>query len=103
MEAEVLINFIQTLGFPIVCVIALGWFAWKMVNHMTETNAKNMEEVQKRCKEREDKLYNEIKENREINAQAITTIQMYADRLTHIENDIDDVKKDVSIIKEKVE
>ena len=93
---------IQSLGFPTACVVALGWFAWYMVKHMAETNAANMSTVQDRCKEREDKLYDEIKENREVNAQAIATIQLYAERLTHIENDIDDMKTDVSIIKNKV-
>ena len=102
MEVESLVELINSFGFPVACVIALGWFALYMVKHMSKTNAENMEAVQKRCKEREDILYAEIKENREINSQAISTIQMYADRLTNIENDIDDMKTDVSIIKSKV-
>lgn len=73
-----------------------------MVKHMAETNAKNMDMVQERCKEREDKLYSEIQKNREVNEKAIATIQLYAERLTHIENAVDDMKTDVSFIKGKI-
>lgn len=102
MEISSVTDLISTLGFPIACVIALGWFAWYMVQHMSKTNADNMLQVQERCKAREDKLYEEIKKNREVNAEAIATIQLYAERLTHIESDIDDVKTDVTVIKNKV-
>ena len=69
-----LIELIPTVGFPIVCVIALGAFVFYIYKQTTKENAANMEKVQARCKEREEKLYQEIKENREINAQAIATI-----------------------------
>lgn len=68
------IELIPSLGFPIVCVIAMGAFIFYIYKQTTKENAANMEKVQERCKEREEKLYQEIKENREINAQAIATI-----------------------------
>ncbi|MBQ9913525.1 MAG: hypothetical protein IJO73_04785 [Clostridia bacterium] len=76
-----LIELIPTLGFPIVCVIALGAFVFHIYKQTTKENAANMEKVQARCKEREEKLYEEIKENREVNAQAIATIAHYAEKL----------------------
>lgn len=90
-----LINLIPSLGFPIVCVIALGWFAVYMVRHMAETNAKNMADVQGRCKEREDKLYNELAESRKINSK-------FADIIAKYGNSIEEVKKDVSSMKEDI-
>lgn len=69
-----LLELLPTVGFPIVCVIAMGVFIFIIYNNQTKENAANMEKVQARCKEREDKLYNELKENREVIADAIATI-----------------------------
>ena len=69
-----------------------------MVKHTNETSVKNMEQVQNRCKEREEKLYEEIKANREINAKAIETIAHYAEKLDVIQSDIKEIKQDVSMI-----
>ena len=44
----------------------------------------------------------EITENRLVNKQAIETISKYAERLTHIEESITDIKNDVVLIKEKI-
>ena len=98
MDISAITNIISNLGFPIACVFALAWFGWYMVKHTNEINAKNMEQVQSRCKEREEKLYQEIKENREVNAKAIETIAHYAEKLDVIQNDINDIKHDLTII-----
>lgn len=68
MDVNVISTLITTLGFPIVCVLGLGWFIYKIYNDTQEQNKANMKAVQDRCQEREDKLYAEIKENREVNA-----------------------------------
>ena len=99
MDVAMIIEVVSTLGFPIVCVIAMGWFIYKIYQRTTEENAANMEKVQQRCAEREEKLYQEIKENREVNAKAIETIALYADRLTRIEDNVEDIRSDVLIIK----
>lgn len=101
MNAENMTDLISSLGFPIVCVIALAYFAFYMVNKVMEENANNMEKVQNRCKEREDILYAEIKENREINAKAIDTIAHYAEKLDTIQADISDIKTDITVILNK--
>lgn len=98
-----LIELIPTLGFPIVCVIALGAFVFHIYKQTTKENAANMEKVQARCKEREEKLYEEIKENREVNAQAIATIAHYAEKLEVIQNDIGEIKTDLTILMTKSE
>ena len=98
-----LIELIPTVGFPIVCVIALGAFVFYIYKQTTKENAANMEKVQARCKEREEKLYQEIKENREINAQAIATIAQYAEKLEVIQEDIREIKTEVTILAAKSE
>ena len=74
---ETIISIISTLGFPIACAVAMGWFIWK---------------IYKQSVKREDLLMNEIAENRAINKQAIETLAQYNDRLSHIESDISDIK-----------
>ena len=101
MSLEHITQLITSLGFPIVCVIAMGWFIYKFYNDGQKQNAENMEKVQERCKEREEKLYAEIKENREVNAKAIDTIAHYAEKLDTIQHDIHDIKNDITVIKAK--
>lgn len=102
MEVGAIIEIISTLGFPIACVVVMGLFIYKIYVQTTEDNKANMEKVQKRCQEREDKLYAEIAENRKVNNKAIETIALYAERLTHMETSIEEIKTDVVIIKEKM-
>ena len=99
MEATNFVYLISSLGFPIACVIALGWFAWYMVKHTNEVNAANMSQLQANCKEREDKLYKEIKENREINAQFAMIISKYETKLDSIQKDVSEIKGDMIAIK----
>lgn len=75
---------IQTFGFPITCVIACGWFIYKMY-----------EDSQKTSKEREEKLYTEISECRVVNRQALETIAQYASKLDIIQEDVKEIKQKV--------
>lgn len=87
MDITALTELITNLGLPIAMVIAMGLFIYK---------------IYKKSEEREATLMNEIKENREINAQAIETIALYAERLTHIEDNVAEIKDDVILIKQKI-
>lgn len=87
MEVATITELITAVGFPIVCVLALGYFIWH---------------IYKQSIIREDKLMAEITENRIVNQQAIETIAKYAERLTHIEDNITEIKQDVIQIKEKI-
>ena len=101
--ATALVELIPTLGFPIVCVIAMGAFIFYIYKQTTKENAQNMEKVQARCKEREEILYQEIKENREVNAEAIATIAKYAEKLEVIQTDINEIKTDVTKLTAKMD
>lgn len=87
MEVATFVELIPTLGFPIACVIALGFFVWKIYNQSIT---------------REEKLMAEITENRLVNEKAIETIAQFAERFTHIENDVELIKNDIVLIKEKI-
>lgn len=90
MEFGVVVELISTVGFPIALVLLLGWFIIKIYNDTT-----------KNAKEREEKLYTEIAENRKINEKAIETIALYADKLDTIQEDVAEIKKDIIILTNK--
>lgn len=92
MDVSTITQLITTLGFPIVCCVALGWFVYKFYTDSTKQNAENMEAVQSRCAEREEKLYKQIEKNQEINGQAIATISHYAEKLDTIHDDVKEIK-----------
>lgn len=83
MELSTMVELISTLGLPIALVIAMGWFIWT---------------IYKKSEQREDALRSQIIESQKVNAEAIHTITLYAERLTVIENDIKDVKQDVNTL-----
>lgn len=87
MNIAVIAELIGAVGFPIACVLFLGFFIWKIYNQSVA---------------REASLMAEIEENRKVNERAIETIALYAERLTHIENNITEIKDDVVEIKRKI-
>ena len=88
MEIGVIIELISTVGFPIVCVLALGFFVFKIWQQSVT---------------REEKLMAEITENRLVNEKAIETIAQFAERFIHIEEDVAEIKNDVVLIKDKIQ
>lgn len=77
MTIELITSLISTLGLPIVLIIVMGWFIFKLW---------------KQSAEREKKLYEELAKSREVNEKAISTLTLYAERLTVIEEDIKEIK-----------
>lgn len=94
-------EFIPTLGFPIICVIGLGWFIYKIYTDTTKQNNANMEAVQARCKEREEKLYTQLEKQNEINGKFANIIAQYDVKLDTMQSDINDIKQDVAVIMNK--
>lgn len=85
MELAAFVELIGTLGFPIVCVIALGWFVWH---------------IYKQSVVREEKLLTEITENRIINEKFAEIIAGYEITLSDIKTDIRDIKDTLHITQE---
>ena len=77
MDIALFMELFSSVGFPIAVVIALGWFIWR---------------IYRKSEEREEALRSELKENRDINAKALETLALYAERLGVIETDVKDIK-----------
>ena len=82
MTLAVIMELITTIGFPIACVIALGWFIWH---------------IYKQSVTREEKLLAEITENRLINTKFAEIIAGYDVTLSEIKNDVKDIKDTLNI------
>lgn len=88
MNVNNIITLITNVGFPIVCVLGMGYFIWQLY---------------KQSIERENKLTEQIVESRAVNAKAIDTIAHYAEKLETIQQDVKDIKKDVLVIMAKTD
>lgn len=88
MEYSWFVDLISTVGLPVALVIAMGWFIFR---------------IYKKSEQREDDLRTEIKENQKVNAQAIATITLYAERLGTIESDVKEIKHDVMLLADRTE
>lgn len=81
MDIGVITELITSLGFPIALVIAMGFFIWKIYQQSVT---------------REEKLMEEITENRLVNEKAIETLAVYAERIGSIEADVKEIKNIIS-------
>ena len=90
---DAILSAITTVGFPIVCAGVMGWFIYNIYTNTTQQNKENMEKIQERCAEREEKLYQQIDKAQEINGQAIATITLYAEKLDSIQSDVKEIKE----------
>ena len=84
---EAFVGIISNVGFPIACVIALGWFIYKVYNQSIE---------------RENELREEIKENQKINSKFADIISKHSVELAEIKEDVKVIKDDIILITEKI-
>ena len=77
MDFGIIVELISSLGLPIALVIVMGIFIYKLYKDSVT---------------REEKLITEITETRQVNAKAIETIAIYAERLSVIETDVKEIK-----------
>lgn len=82
---------ISNIGFPIFCVLALGYFVWKAFNIVITSN-----------KERETMLYNTIAEIRAQLSAASKTNAEFVRVLDGMQTSMNGIKEDVEDIKEKI-
>lgn len=84
MEAIValVLEVIGTVGFPILVALALGWFVWT---------------IYKQSVVREEKLMEEITENRLVNTKFAEIIAGYEITLGEIKEDVKDIKNTLHI------
>lgn len=84
---------ISTLGFPIVCVIGLAFFIWKVWSHYRDDMNANMERLQARCIEREKVLTAELEKSEAIIQKAVETLAFYETNISDIKNDVAEIKE----------
>ncbi len=88
MDVGVIQTMITQLGFPIFCVVALGWFVFTIWNQSQEQN-----------KVREEKLYTFIDKAQEVNEKLTQTNSQFVEILNTYKSDLEDIKSDVTVIK----
>lgn len=88
LDANVIQQAITTLGFPIVCVLFLGWFIWKIWIRQQEQNEK-----------REEKLYSFVAEAQSVNEKLTQTNSEFVSVLQNYKTDLEVIKADVTEIK----
>lgn len=96
-----LVEILPSVGFPILCCAALGWFIYKFYNDFQKQTQENMAAVQARCAEREEKLYTQLQKQSEINGKFAEIIAQYEIKLDTIQQDIGEIKTDISVIMKK--
>ena len=91
MDVNTIQTLVTSLGFPIVCVMALGWFIYKAFEKFTAQSEK-----------REEKLYTVIAQAQETNERLSNTNAEFVAVLNTYKSDLEDIKADVSEIKENM-
>ena len=81
------IEAVTTVGFPITCVLIMGWFIYK---------------IYQKSIDREEELREEIKENRKINSKFAEIINRYSLELSEIKHDVKEIKEDIVVMTEKL-
>ena len=91
MDVGAIQTLITNLGFPIACVIALGFFVWKI---WTNSEARN--------EKREEKLYEVIKNAQLQNEKLSETKAQFVAVLNTYKSDLENIRTDVAEIKERI-
>ena len=91
MDVNTIQTAISTLGFPIVCVLFLGLFIWKILMRQQDQN-----------KEREDKLYEYLGKAQAVNEELTKTNSEFVNVLNTYKTDLDTIKNDVTEIKQNM-
>ena len=79
---------ISTVGFPIVCVIALGYFvyiAWGRINEQNEKREEKLYDVIVKAQANNEMLL-------ETNKEFVAVLETYKTDITEIKHDIEDIK-----------
>lgn len=91
MDVSTITQLITSLGFPIVCVIAMAYAMWKVYIRSEDQN-----------ETREDKLYEVIAKAQAQNQELSDTNAKFVSILENYESDLDGIKTDVVDIKSKL-
>ena len=89
MDITTVEGLITSIGFPIFCVLALGFFIYKSYEH-----------IEKRNEGREEKLYSMLANSQsaidnaiETNAKFVAQLESMQSNVNRISDDVDDIKE----------
>lgn len=102
MGFDEVITVIQTLGFPIACVIACGLFIYKLTTRSQDEAVAREEkliEANNAASAALDKVANTIEECNQVNKELSETNRLLVDK---IENSLNDIGNNVSLVLEKL-
>ena len=89
MDITTVEGLITSVGFPIFCVLALGFFIYK-----------SYENIEKRNEGREEKLYSMLANSQSAIDNAIETNAKFVAQLENMQNNVNRISDDVDDIKE---
>ena len=89
MDVTTIEGLITSVGFPIFCVLALGFFIYK-----------SYEKIEKRNEVREEKLYTMLANSQSAIDNAIDTNAKFVAQLESMQNNVNRISDDVDDIKE---
>lgn len=92
MDINAIQTLVSSLGFPIVCVLALGWFVYRAFEKFTAQSEK-----------REEKLCDVISQAQETNERLSNTNAEFVAVLNTYKSDLDEIKSDVNEIKQNIQ
>ena len=92
MDITTIETLITSVGFPIVCVIGMGWFIYKFYDDYTTQS-----------REREEKLMLFIVEEQNQMQNLVSTNAEFVEVLNGYKKDIEEIKRDVSDIKSEIQ
>lgn len=88
MDVSTINSLITSVGFPIVCVLGLGWFIYQAFNKFTAQSEK-----------REEKLYDFLGKAQMVNEELTKTNAEFVAVLSTYKTDLAEIKEDVTEIK----
>lgn len=96
------VQIIQTLGFPIACVVALGVFLYKIINRDKDEAAgreARLIDVNEKISDSLQRVADTIKEQNHINSELSETNRMLVDK---IEGKLDQIDTDIQQVLERL-
>lgn len=86
MDLQTIVDLISSLGFPIVAVIALGFFVYKIsLLHRNDYNNR-IQEIESSAEKRENKFYEQLSESREV-------LERFNDTLIRIDAKLESIER----------
>ena len=89
MDANTIQSLVAGLGFPIVCVLALGVFGYKVWEKSTQ-----------QAEKREERSYEMLAGFKQALDGFNSVLDKYNNKLDALNNDMDTIKEDIKVIKE---